>query len=71
MLITLLCLRTIIREWTLITGGGGGGGHMKFYPSEKGADRKSFSHAEGGGGTTSFGVVFDAVGLHAYSPEGM
>ena len=31
---------------------------MKFYPYEKGG-RKSFSHAEGGGGgITSFGVVF-------------
>ena len=30
---------------------------MKFYPYEKG-DGKSFSHAEGGWGTTCVGVVF-------------
>ena len=30
---------------------------MKFYAYEKGG-RKSFIHAEGGGGTKSFGVVF-------------
>ena len=30
---------------------------MKFYPYKKG-DGKSFSHAEGGVGGTSFGVVF-------------
>ena len=36
---------------------GEGGGHVKFYPNEKG-DRKGFNHAEGGGGTTSFWVVF-------------
>ena len=29
---------------------------MKFYPYKKGA-RKSFSHAEGEGGTTSFEVI--------------
>ena len=31
---------------------------MKFYPYEKGGGRKSFSHAEGGGGIKSFEVVF-------------
>ena len=40
-----------------------GGGHVKFYPYEKGGGGgaevgKSFSHAEGGGGTISFGVVY-------------
>ena len=30
---------------------------MKFYPYKKGGG-KGFSHAEGGGGTTSFAVVF-------------
>ena len=31
---------------------------MKFYPYEKwGGGGKSFSHAEGGGGTKGFGVV--------------
>ena len=30
---------------------------MKFYPYEKGGG-KSFSHAEGGGATNSFGVDF-------------
>ena len=30
---------------------------MKFYPYEKGGG-KSFSHAEGGGGTKGFGLVF-------------
>ena len=30
---------------------------MKFYPYEKGGGG-SFSHAEGGGGTKSFGVDF-------------
>ena len=30
---------------------------MKFYPYEKGGG-KSLSHAEGGGGEISFGVVF-------------
>ena len=33
------------------------GGHVKFTPMKRGGG-KSFSHAEGGGGTTSFGVVF-------------
>ena len=33
-----------------------GGGQVKFYSYEKG-DRKSFSHAEGRGGGTSFEVV--------------
>ena len=44
--------------------GGGGvatkwevGGQLKFYLYEKGVGG-SFSHAEGGGGTKSFGVVF-------------
>ena len=36
---------------------GWGGGPVKFYPYEKGGGG-SFGHAEGGGGTTSFGVVF-------------
>ena len=31
---------------------------MKFYPYEKGGGGKSFSHAEGGGGTKNCGVVF-------------
>ena len=32
---------------------------MKFYPYEKGGGGgKGFIHAEGGGGTKSFGVVF-------------
>ena len=31
---------------------------MKFNHYEKGGGGKSLSHAEGGGGTTSFGVVF-------------
>ena len=32
---------------------------MKFYSCEKGeGGRKSVSHAEGGGGTKGFGVVF-------------
>ena len=31
---------------------------MKFYPYEKRGGGKTFSHAEGGGGTNSFGVVF-------------
>ena len=30
---------------------------MKFYPYEKGGGRKSFSHAEGGGGTKGFEAV--------------
>ena len=34
------------------------GGHVKFYPYEKGGCGKSFSHAEGEGGTKSFGKVF-------------
>ena len=50
---------SLIREWSLITGRGGlqngRGGHVKFYPYEKGGQKK-FSHSEGGGGTTSFGV---------------
>ena len=34
-------MRSIVRDWSLITGRGGyktggGGGHMKFYPYEKG-----------------------------------
>ena len=36
-------------------------GHVKFYPYKKGGGggyRHSFSHAEGGGGTKSFVVVF-------------
>ena len=35
---------------------GGGGGHVKFTPTKRGVG-KSFSHAEGGGDTKSFGVV--------------
>ena len=38
------------RDWSLITGRGGyktGGGQVKFYPYEKGG-QKRFSHAEGG-----------------------
>ena len=36
-----------------------GGGHGKFYPYEKWeGGGNSFSHAEGGGGTKSFGAVF-------------
>ena len=42
-------LVTNYREWGAKNGKGGGGMHVKFYPYEKG-DRKSFSHAEGGGG---------------------
>ena len=30
---------------------------MKFYPYKKRGGGRSFSHAEGGGGTNSFGVV--------------
>ena len=38
---------------------GGGGGNVEFYPYEKGeGGRKSFSHVEGGGGRTGFGIVF-------------
>ena len=35
-------------------------GSAKFegHKGRKGGNNKSFSHAEGGGGTTSFGVVF-------------
>ena len=44
---------SMLRDWSLITGGGGGyktggGGHVKFYPYEKGGG-KSFSRSEGGG----------------------
>ena len=42
--------------------GGGykmGGGALEVLTLQKrGGGRKSFSHPEGGGGTTSFGVVF-------------
>ena len=40
--------------------GGRGGGHVKFYHYEKEGlgGGKSFSHAEGMGGTTGFEVVF-------------
>ena len=32
---------------------------MKFLPTQQGGSGKGFSHAEGGGGgTTSFGLVF-------------
>ena len=38
-----------VRDWSLITGRGGyktgGGGHVKFYPYEKGGQKR---HAEGG-----------------------
>ena len=61
-------LRSIVRDWSLITGRGGGyktgggGGHIKFYPCIKagGGGRKGFSHARGGGGggITSCAVVF-------------
>ena len=44
----------IIRNWSLITGRGL---HVKFTPTKRGGG-KSFSHAEGGGGTTFLGVVF-------------
>ena len=39
---------------------GGGGRHVKFYPYEKGGgDGRSLTMLNrGGGGTTSFGVVF-------------
>ena len=57
-------LHSALRDWSLIMGRGvgakkrEGGGHMKFYPYRKWG-RKSVSHAQGGGGgTTSFGVVF-------------
>ena len=39
-------------DWSLVTGRGGnktgGGEHVKYYPCEKGGDRKSLSHAEAG-----------------------
>ena len=49
-----------VRDWSLITGRGGGGyktggGHVGAREKRGG---KSFTHAEGGGGTTSFGVDF-------------
>ena len=31
---------------------------MKFYPYEKGGGAKGFSHAEGGGGTKSFSILY-------------
>ena len=37
---------------------GRGGGLVKFYPYKKGGKSFTFSHAEVGGGTKSFGVVF-------------
>ena len=51
-----------IRDWSLNTGRGGGatkweGGHVNFYPYENGGGG-GVSHAERGGGTTSFEVVF-------------
>ena len=46
----------MVRDLSSITGRGGGGGQVKFYPNEKGI-RYSFSHAEGGWGTKSVGVV--------------
>ena len=58
--------RSLIRDWSLITGGGGGGarkqeGAIEILPLHKGGGGgKSFSHAKGvgGGGQTSFWVVF-------------
>ena len=47
---------SLLSDWSLIMGRGEGE-HVEFYPYEK-VCRKSFSHAEGGGGTTSVGVVF-------------
>ena len=54
----------IIRDWSLITGREGatkqeGGGACEVLPLRNGGGGEiSFSHAEGGGGTTSFGVLF-------------
>ena len=53
-----------IRDWSLIMERGGGlqngrgGGQVKLYPLRKEGGGKSLSHAEGGGGTKRFGVVF-------------
>ena len=56
-----------LRDWSLITRKGGGvtkreagwGGACEVLPLRKrGGGRKSFSHAEGGGGHKKCGVVF-------------
>ena len=51
-----------LRDWSLIMGRGelqngrGGGGQVKFYLSKRGG-WKSFSHAEGGWGSTSLYMI--------------
>ena len=52
-----------IRDWFTNYGeeglqNGRGGGACEVLPLQKREGGKSFSHAEGGGGTKSFGVVF-------------
>ena len=55
--------RSILRDWSLITGRGatkreGGACEVLSLQKGGGGGRKGFSNAEGGGGTTSFEVVF-------------